>query len=101
MDICRDLNPREYVDSVTQAASRKLGILNKKRWFFSLLYKSQVRSCLKYCSHLCYGAAQYLLVALDRLQRRAIRIVNSPEATKLLELLQLRRDIASIGVLYH
>ncbi|RVE44225.1 hypothetical protein evm_011124 [Chilo suppressalis] len=65
-----------------------------------LLYKTQVRSCVEYCSHLWDGSAKYLLDALDRLQRRAIRIIGDEEVTKHLEPLQLRRDVASLSAFY-
>ncbi|RVE43469.1 hypothetical protein evm_011886 [Chilo suppressalis] len=87
------------------SASRKLGVLNKVRRFFTpdqlcLLYKTQVRSCVEYCSHLWDGSAKYLLDALDRLQRCAIRIIGDEEVTKHLEPLQLRRDVASLSAFY-
>ncbi|CAH0398409.1 unnamed protein product [Chilo suppressalis] len=42
----------------------------------------------------------YLLDALDRLQRRAIRNIGDEEVTKHLEPLQLRRDVASLSAFY-
>lgn len=105
MDVRSNLSQRDYIESVIKTASRKLGILNRVRRFFTpeqlcLLYKTQVRSCVEYCSHLWDGSAKYLLEALDRLQRRAIRIIGNPEASMSLEPLQLRRDIARLSVLY-
>ncbi|RVE40408.1 hypothetical protein evm_014942, partial [Chilo suppressalis] len=105
MEIRCDLNPKNYIESVIKTASRKLGVLNKVRCFFTpeqlcLLYKTQVRSCVEYCSHLWDGSAKYLLDALDRLQRRAIRIIGDEEVTKHLEPLQLRRDVASLSAFY-
>ncbi|RVE54134.1 hypothetical protein evm_001257 [Chilo suppressalis] len=108
MEIRCDLNPKNYIESVIKTASRKLRVLNKVRRFFTpeqlcLLYKTQVRSCVEYCSHLWDDSAK-LLDALDRLQRRAIRIIGDEEVTKHLEPLQLRRDVASLSAfdrLYH
>ncbi|RVE45150.1 hypothetical protein evm_010173 [Chilo suppressalis] len=84
MEVRSDLNPKDYIETVIKTASRKLGVLNKVRRFFTpdqlcLLYKTQVRSCVEYCSHLWDGSAKYLLDALDRLQRRAIRIIGDEE----------------------
>ncbi|RVE48650.1 hypothetical protein evm_006721 [Chilo suppressalis] len=84
MEVCSDLNPKKYIETVIKTASRILGVLNKVRRFFTpdqlcLLYKTQVRSCVEYCSQLWDGSAKYLLDALDRLQRRAIRIIGDEE----------------------
>ncbi|RVE40332.1 hypothetical protein evm_015018 [Chilo suppressalis] len=105
MEVRLDLNPKDYIETVIKTASRKLGVLNKVRRFFTpdqlcLLYKTQVRSCVEYCSHLWDGSDKYLLDALDRLQRRAIRIIGDEEVTKHLEPLQLRRDVASLSAFY-
>lgn len=72
IDICQDLNLHEYVKSDTMAVTRMLGTLNKVRRFFSreqlcLLYKTQICSCMEYCSHLYDDSAKYFLNALDRL----------------------------------
>lgn len=105
MTIRSDLNQRDYIEAVIKTASRKLGVLNRVRRFFTpdqlcLLYKTQVRSCVEYCSHLWDGSAKYLLDALDRLQRRAERIIGNAEVANTLESLQLRRDVASLSVFY-
>ncbi|RVE54942.1 hypothetical protein evm_000309 [Chilo suppressalis] len=105
MENCCDLNPKNYIESVVKTASRKLGVLNKVRRFFTpeqlcLLYKTQVRSCVEYCSHLWDGSSKYMLDALDRLQQRAIRIIGDEEVTKHVEPLQLRRDVASLSAFY-
>ncbi|CAH0403579.1 unnamed protein product [Chilo suppressalis] len=46
------------------------------------------------------GSVKYLLDALDRLQRRAIRIIGDEEVTKHLEPLQLRHDMVSLSAFY-
>jgi hypothetical protein len=105
MELRCNLNQNRYIESLISMASKKLGILNKVRRFFTpdqlcLLYKTQVRSCVEYCSHLWDGSAKYPLDALDRLQRRAVRIIDDEEVTRHLEPLQLRRDISSLSVFY-
>ncbi|XP_050342145.1 uncharacterized protein LOC126768217 [Nymphalis io] len=105
IDVRCDLSPRDYIEAVIKTASRKLGVLNKVRRFFTpqqlcLLYKTQVRSCVEYCSHLWDGSAKYLLEALDRLQRRAVRIIGDVKVTNTLEPLQLRREIAALSAFY-
>ena len=105
MELSSDLNHRAYIEAVTKLGSKKLGVLNKVRWFFTpqqrlLLYKAQIRPCVEYCSHLWDRSAKYLLDALDSLQRRAVRIIGDEEVTRHLEPLQLRRDVASLSVFY-
>ncbi|CAH0402108.1 unnamed protein product [Chilo suppressalis] len=46
------------------------------------------------------GSAKYLLDAVDRLQRRAARIIGDEDVTKKLKSLELRRDMASLSTLY-
>ncbi|RVE49507.1 hypothetical protein evm_005848, partial [Chilo suppressalis] len=55
MEVRSDLNPKDNIETLIKTASRKLGVLNKVRRFFTpdqlcLLYKTQVRSCVEYCS---------------------------------------------------
>lgn len=97
-DICRNLNLREYIETIIKAASRNLGVLNWVRRFFApehlcLLYKIKVRSCVKYWSHLCDGTTQYLFNALEGLRRQVVRIINSPYATKSLLLLPCTQSV--------
>lgn len=89
LQIQRDFSLRQQKTQLNPR-SRKVGILNKVRRFFSpqhlcLFYNTQVCSCLECSSPLWYGATQFLLDILDWLQRRANRIVNSPEFTEALE----------------
>ncbi|XP_064074657.1 uncharacterized protein LOC135193964 [Vanessa tameamea] len=105
IDVRCDLNPRDYIEAVIKTASRKLGVLNKVRRFFTpqqllLLYKTQVRFCVEYCSLLWDGSAKYLMEALDRLQQRAVGIIGDVEVTNTLEPLRLRREIAALSVFY-
>ncbi|CAH0397242.1 unnamed protein product [Chilo suppressalis] len=98
--------PLPSLQGTTLALQSNITMLGMEvRRFFTpdqlcLLYKTQVRSCVEYCSHLWDGSAKYLLDALDRLQRRAARIIGDEEATKKLESLQLRRDVASLSAFY-
>ena len=80
-------------------------MLNRsKRYFMSShrlqLYKAQVRPHMEYCSHLWAGAPQYQLLPLDRIQRRAARIVNDQDLSDRLDPLALRRDVASLCIFY-
>ncbi|XP_045499423.1 uncharacterized protein LOC123697050 [Colias croceus] len=86
-------------------ASQKLGVLCRAGQYFTSrhrlnLYKAQVRPQMEYCSHLWARAPQQYLLPFDRIQRRAVRLVGEPSLTDRLDTLALRRDIASLCVLY-
>ena len=55
---------------------------------------------MEYCSHLWAGAPKYQLLPLDRVQRRAIRIVGDSRLTNRIDLLSVRRDVASLCLFY-
>ena len=65
-----------------------------------LLYKAQVRPHMEYCSHLWAGAPHYQLLPFDRIQKRAVRLVDNPRLTNSLESLEHRRDVSSLCVFY-
>lgn len=105
VDISSEVQFRDHLEGKAKLASKKLGVLNRsKRYFTSVqrlqLYKAQVRPHVEYCSHLWAGAPQYQLLPLDRIQRRATRIVDNPDISKRLDPLALRRDVASLCILY-
>ncbi|CAK1591446.1 unnamed protein product [Parnassius mnemosyne] len=64
------------------------------------LYKAQVRPHMEYCSHLWAGAPQCQLLPLDRIQRRAARIVDDRALFDRLDSLALRRDVASLCIFF-
>ncbi|CAH2084689.1 unnamed protein product [Euphydryas editha] len=105
IDISSDVQFRCHLEDKVKMASKKLGVLNRAKRYFTpgqrlLLYKSQVRPHMEYCSHLWAGAPAYQLGPLDSVQRRAVRIVDDPILTSDIEPLSLRRDLASLCVLY-
>ena len=55
---------------------------------------------IEYCSHLWAGAPQYQLEPFDRIQRRAVAIIGDTVIYERLNTLALRRDVASLCVLY-
>lgn len=105
VDISSDVQFRGHLESKAKLASKKLGVLNRSKRYFTprqrlTLYKGQVRPHMEYCSHLWAGAPAYQLDPLDSVQRRATRIVDDPNLTDGLEPLSLRRDIGSLCVFY-
>ena len=55
---------------------------------------------MEYCCQLWGGASGTTLQLLDRVQRRAFRIIRNPKLTKKLDSLQHRRDVAELCVFY-
>ncbi|CAF4763426.1 unnamed protein product [Pieris macdunnoughi] len=55
---------------------------------------------MEYCSHLWVGAPQYQLLPLDRIQRRAVQIVDDQSLSERLDPLALRRDVGSLCIFY-
>lgn len=105
VDISSDVQFRGHLQGKAKLASKKLGVLSRSRQYFKpahrvQLYKAQVRPHMEYCSHLWAGAPQYQLLPLDRIQRRATRIVDDQVLSDRLDPLSLRRDVASLCILY-
>ena len=78
--ISSNLTWKPHVNSIEKRASQKLGFLSRARGYFSPsqllnIYKSQIRSSLEYCSHVCGGAPKTSLHLLDRVQLKAIRLI--------------------------
>ena len=60
------------------------------------IYKSQIRPSLEYCYHIWGGAPKSSLHLLDRVQSKAIRLINNPSLTNSLQSLSHRRLIAGL-----
>ena len=57
-------------------------------------------ACMEYCWQVWGGVPGTTLQLLDRVQRRAFRIIRNPQLTKDLDSLQHRRDVAELCVFY-
>ena len=55
---------------------------------------------MEYCCHVWGAAAKTTLDLLDRIQNRAIRLINNPEITDKLDSLKHRRDVADLTIFY-
>ena len=64
------------------------------------LYKSQIRPSLEYCSHVWGGVPKSTLCLLDKVQSKAIRLINNPNLTKSLQPLSHRRLVGDISIHY-
>ena len=64
------------------------------------IYKSQIRPSLEYCSHVWGGAPRSSLHLLDKVQSKAIRLINNPSLTKSLQSLSHHRLVAYLSIFY-
>ena len=97
-----DWNP--YIISIAKTASKKIGVLIRSVKFLSPevalhLYKSTIRSCMKYCCHAWAGAPSCYLELLDKQQKRICRTVYLLLAASR-EPLRHRRNVASLRLFY-
>ena len=96
---------KPYIQSIAKAASRKVGSLFRAQRFLSpesilYLYKSTIRPCMEYCSHIWGGAPMSKgLDILDRVQKRVVNLVGKELCAGLLTLSH-RRNVASLCLLY-
>ena len=77
-----------YIVSIAKTVSKKIGALIHSMKFFSpevalYLYKSTIRPCMEYCSHVLAAAPNCYLELLDKLQKRICRIVGPSLAASL------------------
>ena len=95
------LTSNTHIHSLAKDASQKLGFLARAHGFFSsshllTIYKSKIRPSLEYCSHVWAGAPKSTLCLLDKVQSKAIRLINNPNLTKSLRPLSHRRLVEDL-----
>jgi hypothetical protein len=105
LTISNNLDWKPHIANISRAAACKLGFLFRARRYFTplqllTLYKSQVRPLLDYCSHVWGGAPSSHLFTLDRLQAKALRLVDDPQLTSSLHSLHHRRCVSSLSLFY-
>ena len=103
LSLSSNLAWKTHIHSLAKHASQKLGFLARSRGFFSSshllsIYKSQIRPSLEYCSHVWGGAPKSTLCLLDKVQSKAIRLINNPNLTKLLQPLSHRRLVRDLSI---
>ena len=90
LSVSSNLTWKPHINSIAKHASQKLGFLSRACGYFSpsqllTIYKSQIRPSLEYCFHVCGGAPKSSLNHLDRVQSKAIRLINNPNLTNSLQ----------------
>ena len=103
--ISSNLTWKPHINSIAKHASQKLSFLSRARGYFSpsqllTIYKSQIRPSLEYCSHVWGGAPKSSLHLLDRVQSKAIRLINNPNLTNSLQSLSHNRLVADLSIFY-
>ena len=66
-------------------------------WTLQLLSRN-FRPSLEYCSHVWGGAPKSTLCLLEKVQSKAIRLINNPNLTKSLQPLSHRRLVGDLSV---
>ena len=105
LSVSSNLSWKTHIHSTAKNASQKPGFLSRARGFFSpsqllTIYKYQIRPSLEYCSHVWGVAPRSSLHLLDKVQPKAIRIINNPSLTKSLQSLSHRRLVADLSIFY-
>ena len=105
LPLSSNLTCKTRIHSLAKHASLELVFLARARGFFSpshllSIYKSQNRPSLEYCSHVWGGAPKSTLCLLDKVQSKAIRLINNPNLTKSLQPLSHRRLVGDLCIFY-
>ncbi|VEN44602.1 unnamed protein product, partial [Callosobruchus maculatus] len=98
IDINNNISWHDHVVGIAKTASQKLGVSFRcRKWYtpeqLLLLYKAQIRPSLEYCSHVWGCAPKHSLKLLDTVQKRAVRLIDTPNLTKDPHSLEHRRRI--------
>ena len=105
LSVSSNLTWQPHINSITKHPSQKFGFLSRACGYFSpsqllSIYKSQICPSLEYCSHVWGGAPKSSLHLLDRVQSKAIRLINNPNLTNSLQSLSHRRLVADLSIFY-
>ena len=101
----KKLSFQRHIISISKKAAGKLTALRRITWLvetheMEILYKSQIRSTMEFAP-LCWGgAAPTHLELLNKVQRRAERLMYGDVEESPLTSLQQRRDVAGLTALY-
>ena len=105
LSLSSNLTCEAHIHSLGKHATLKLGFLTRAGGFFSSshllsIYRSQIRPSLEHCSYVWGGAPKSTLCLLDKVQSKAIRLINNPNLTKSLQPLSHHRLVGYIFIFY-
>ena len=103
LSFTKNLNWKSHISSLAKSASQKLGVLWRLGNYFSppqklSLYRGLIRPCMEYASHVWGGSTHTKL--LDKVEKKAFRLISSPPLTDCLHSLLHRRGVASLSIFY-
>jgi len=95
----------EHVLGVAKNAAKRLGFLRRCRNYFSpkelaVIYKAYVRPLLEFDSHLWIGAPPTTLNLVERLQKKAFRLIGDVNITNQIDSLEHRRKVGAVTLFY-
>ena len=95
----------EHVFQVSKEAFKCLGFLNRCRNYFTpfdllTIYTTYIRPKMEYNSHIWAGAPKSILELLDRVQRRALALINDNSVSNSIDSLEHRRNVGCVTLLY-
>ena len=95
---------KSHIDSIDKHVFRKFGFLSIAHGFFSsshllTIYKSQIRP-LEYCFYAWAGAPKSTRYLINRVQSKAVCLINNPSLTKSLQPLSHRHLVGDLSSFY-
>ena len=105
LSISSNLTWKPHINSIAKHASQKLGFLSRARSYISpsqlvTTHKSQMCPSLEYCSYVWGGTPKSSLHLLDRVQSKAIRLINNSNLANSLQSLSHRHLVADLSTFY-
>lgn len=105
ISVQRDLRWNNHVFDVAKEAGKCLGFLKRCKKYFTpadlrTIYTTYIRPKMEYNSHLWAGAPQTLLELLDRIQKRAIMLIDDGRVSNSIDSLKHRRDVGCVALFY-
>ena len=101
----KSLTYASHIRSVAKNAASKITSLRRITWVvgkeaMEMLYKAQVRSVMEFAPLAWGGAAHTHLELLNKVQRRAVRLIQEEEGESTIDPLQHRRDVAGLTAMF-
>ena len=105
MNIQNDLRWNSHIFNVAKDASKCLGFLKRCKKYFSAadlknIYTTFIRPKMEYNSHIWAGASRISLELLDRVQRRAIKLIGDSGISSSIDSLGHRRNVGCVALFY-
>lgn len=95
----------DHMVEATKKAASRIGFLRRAKLYLNsenlaLIYKSFIRPVLEYNSHIWAGAPAASKRFVDKIQKRAIKMINDEAFTSSFDSLDHRRTVASLCLFY-